>query len=150
MHSRELPLVGNAKKPSKKKQKKRGGWVLLDGFCTCTWALIFFFQRPSLPGLGNPRPSLRPGQWHLIRRCPLAASSARPNTAMTGSHARESTWWSAEAGAKYRQPAAGPGAGPVSLPPNWGAGRNGEQLKWRVVEKEWAFVLGLHGYRAEW
>jgi hypothetical protein len=45
MHSRELPLVGNAKKRSKKK-KKRGGWVLLDGFCTCTWALIFFFPAP--------------------------------------------------------------------------------------------------------
>jgi hypothetical protein len=43
--------VGSAKKRSKKKQKKRGGWVLLDGFCTCTWALIFFFQRPSDTGL---------------------------------------------------------------------------------------------------
>ena len=37
------------------------------------------------------------------------------------------------------------GGRPVSLPPNWGAGRNGEQLKWHVVEKEWAFVLELHG-----
>jgi hypothetical protein len=29
-------------------QKKTMWWVLLDGLCSCTWALIFFFfQRPS-------------------------------------------------------------------------------------------------------
>jgi hypothetical protein len=37
MHSRKLPL--------EEKKKEVGGWVLLDGFCTCTWALFFFVQR---------------------------------------------------------------------------------------------------------
>jgi hypothetical protein len=37
MHRRQRPL--------EEKQKAGGGWVLLDGFCTGTWALFFFVQR---------------------------------------------------------------------------------------------------------
>ena len=44
--------LGRKRPKTKKKQKtKRGGRVLLDGLCTCTWALVYLFV--SAPRAGS-------------------------------------------------------------------------------------------------
>jgi hypothetical protein len=36
----------DAKRTKTQSKKKRGGWVVLDGLCTCTLALVLFFLAP--------------------------------------------------------------------------------------------------------